>query len=135
MGLGIEVAVAGVVAGVGAVSAARAGAISTEASGASGAATASGRQIPSIKEQASELIPLNAGRNGQPMRSPSIKVEVDLAGAEHGGVPTPHTKVSVRNLRAPNQPAYNTKGASVEPATQQDIRTVRRFLERQPGSS
>ncbi|NOY75198.1 MAG: hypothetical protein GXP32_05330 [Kiritimatiellaeota bacterium] len=57
-------------------------------------------------------------------------MEVDLAGKPHGGVPTPHTKVSPRNPRAPKQPAYNTKNSPVRPATQEDIRTVRRYLKR-----
>lgn len=56
---------------------------------------------------------------------------MDLAGRSHGGIDTPHTKVSPRNLDAPNQPAYNTKGADVRDASQEDIRTVRRYLDRQ----
>lgn len=87
--------------------------------------------INNLTEQAADLVPLNGGRNRITLRSPSQQMEVDLAGKAHGGVPTPHTKVSPLNPRAPNQPAYNTKNSPVEPATQQDIRTVRRFLERQ----
>jgi len=85
----------------------------------------------SLKDQAADLIPQNANKNRVTLRSPSQKMEVDLAGRTHGDVPTPHTKVSPRNLKAPNQPAYNTKNSPVRPATQQDIRTVRRYLERQ----
>lgn len=87
--------------------------------------------IKNLTEQAADLVPLNGGRNRVTLRSPSQQMEVDLAGKSHGGVPTPHTKVSPLNPRAPNQPAYNTKNSPVEPATQQDIRTVRRYLERQ----
>jgi RHS repeat-associated protein len=85
--------------------------------------------IKSLNKQAEELVPLNGGRNRVTLRSPSQKMEVDLAGKSHGGVPTPHTKVSPPNQRAPNQPTYNTKTSPVEPATQEDIRTVRRYLE------
>ncbi len=85
----------------------------------------------SLSEQAADLVPQNSNRNRVTLRSPSQKMEVDLAGRSHGDVPTPHTKVSPRNLDAPTQPAYNTKNSPVRPATQQDIRTVRRFLERQ----
>ena len=81
-----------------------------------------------------DLVGKNGGKNRVTLRSPSQKMEVDLAGKAHGGVPTPHAKVSPRNPHAPNQPAYNTKGAPVIEATQQDIRTVRRFLERQGGN-
>lgn len=83
----------------------------------------------SLKDQAADLIPLNDGKNRVTLRSPSQKMDVDLAGKPHGGVPTPHTRVSPINPQAPNQPAYNTKNSPVNPSTQQDIRTVRRYLE------
>ena len=89
------------------------------------------RAPKSLKDQAADLIPQNANKNRVTLRSPSQKMEVDLSGRAHGDVPTPHTKVSPRNLKAPNQPAFNTKNSPVRPTTQQDIRTVRRFLERQ----
>lgn len=96
------------------------------------AAEAATKSVPkSLKDQAADLIPQNANRHRVTLRSPSQKMEVDPAGKAHGGIPTPHTKVSPRNYKAPNQPAYNTKNAPVRPATQQDIRTVRRYLERQ----
>ncbi|HRB33397.1 MAG TPA: RHS repeat-associated core domain-containing protein [Nitrosomonas sp.] len=84
-----------------------------------------------LKDQAAELILKNANRHRITLRSPSQKIELDLAGRPHDGVPTPHIRISPRNLNAPNQPAYNTKNSSIYPVTQQDIRTVRRFLERQ----
>ena len=88
------------------------------------------RETTSLADQAAELVPLNANRHRVTLRSPSQKMEVDLAGKAHGGVPTPHTKISPRNYKAPNQPAYNTKNAPVRSATQQDIRIVRKYLER-----
>jgi len=94
-------------------------------------AAKTGAPVKNLTEQAADLVPLNGGRNRVTLRSPSQQMEVDLAGKSHGGVPTPHTKVSPLNPRAPNQPAFNTKNSPVEPATQQDIRTVRRYLERQ----
>jgi RHS repeat-associated protein len=88
-----------------------------------------------LVDQAAELIPLNGGKNRVTLRSENFQMDVDLAGAAHNGIPTPHTKISPRNFQAPEslQPAYNTsyKKATVSPATQQDIRTVRRYLERQ----
>ena len=85
----------------------------------------------SLADQAADLVSKNGGKSRMTLRSPSQKMEVDLTGKAHGGVPTPHTKVSPINPQAPNQPAYNTKNAPVREATQQDIRTVRRYLERQ----
>ncbi|MEJ1338509.1 MAG: polymorphic toxin type 24 domain-containing protein [Candidatus Sedimenticola sp. (ex Thyasira tokunagai)] len=99
--------------------------------GASGSPVATKKVPKSLKDQAADLIPQNANKHRVTLRSPSQKMEVDLAGKAHGGIPTPHTKVSPRNYKAPNQPAYNTKNAPVRDATQQDIRTVRRYLERQ----
>jgi hypothetical protein len=40
-------------------------------------------------------------------------------------------KTSQRNFKAPNQPKYNTKQAETKSATQQEIRTVRKYLEKQ----
>jgi RHS repeat-associated protein len=99
--------------------------------GASVRAARTTTPIKNLAERAADLLPLNGGRNRVTLRSTHQQMEVDLAGKSHGGVPTPHTRVSQLNPRAPNQPAYNTRNSTVEPATQQDIRTVRRFLERQ----
>jgi len=86
-------------------------------------------------QQADDLIPLNQNRNRVTLRSEKAQMDVDLTGAPHAGIETPHTKISQRNFQAPEdlQPAYNTstKKANYRPATQQDIRTVRRYLERQ----
>lgn len=65
-------------------------------------------------------------------------MDVDLAGKDHtykGTVfETPHTKVSPRNTQAPasEQPAYNTgrKHATYHNTTQQEIRMVRKYLEK-----
>ena len=84
-----------------------------------------------LDKEAADLVSLNKERHRVTLRSPSQKMEVDLAGKSHGEVPTPHTKVSPRNLDAPNQPAYNTKNSPVVEATQKDIRTVRKYLQNQ----
>ena len=89
---------------------------------------------PTLTDQASDLVEKNGGKHRVTLRSPSGRVDVDLKGNDHGGIPTPHTKVSPRNWRAPasKQPAYNSseKKAPVRPATQQDLRMVRKYLER-----
>lgn len=95
-------------------------------------ATSSGR---SIKDQASDLVPANSNKNRVTLRSEREQLEIDLAGKDHAGVPTPHTKVSPRNHNAPDhaQPAYNTseKKSTLRPSTQEDIRNARKYLERQ----
>ncbi|MGC0120131.1 RHS repeat-associated core domain-containing protein [Pseudoalteromonas piscicida] len=84
-----------------------------------------------IKKQATALVKENGNKNRVTMRSPSQKVEIDLDGKAHNGVPTPHTKTSTRNLQAPNQPAYNTKDADTTRTTQKEIRAARKFLEKE----
>jgi len=81
--------------------------------GRSSIAAKTGAPVKNLTEQAADLVPLNGGRNRVTLRSPSQQMEVDLAGKSHGGVPTPHTKVSPLNPRAPNQPAFNTKNSPV----------------------
>lgn len=69
------------------------------------------------------------------LRSENQQLEIDLAGKDHAGIPTPHTKVALRNHNAPEhlQLAYNTseKKSILRPSTQEDIRNARRYLERQ----
>jgi len=86
-------------------------------------------EVKSLKDQAADLIPQNANKNRVTLRSSSQKMDVDLAGRNHNDIPTPHTKISNRNFNSPNQPAYNTRNSQIRPTTQQDIRTVRRYLE------
>lgn len=89
----------------------------------------------SVKDQAADLVSTNAGKHRVTLRSDKQQLEIDLAGKDHNGIPTPHTKVSPRNTKAPDhfQPAYNTseKKSTLRASTQQDIRTARRYLERQ----
>lgn len=88
------------------------------------------KHVETLKSQAAGLVPKNAGKNRLTLTSPGKKVELDLAGSSHGGVKTPHVKVSSRNLTAPKQPAYNTKKAKPVDATQKDIRLARKYLDR-----
>lgn len=89
--------------------------------------------IRTIKQQAEELVELNGGRNRVTVRSENFQMDVDLRGASHGGIETPHTKISPRNYKAPgNGRIYNTsnKSSTLRNSTQDDIRLVRRYLER-----
>jgi len=89
----------------------------------------------SLDKQAADLVPLNAGKSRVTLRSEGQQMEIDLAGKSHNGIPTPHTKISPRNSQAPEhlQPAYNTSESKsiLRPATQEDIRAARKYLERQ----
>ncbi len=93
-----------------------------------------GKGGASLQKQAADLIPMNDGKSRVTLRSEGQKMEVDLAGRDHRGIATPHTKISPRNTEAPahKQPVYNTseEKSTTRAATQQDIRTVRRYLEK-----
>jgi RHS repeat-associated protein len=88
----------------------------------------------SFAKQAADLVSRNGGRSRVTLRSPGQQLDVDLKGRPHAGVETPHVRTSPRNWDAPDefQPAYNTGGKSstVRPATQQDLRMIRRYLEK-----
>ncbi|MDX3775801.1 hypothetical protein QE250_16945, partial [Chromatiaceae bacterium AAb-1] len=88
-----------------------------------------------LKEQAADLVPLNNGKHRVTLRSEKQQLEIDLAGKDHAGIPTPHTKVSSRNTQAPEylQPAYNTsnKSSTTQASTQEEIRAARKYLEKQ----
>nr|WP_299417084.1 hypothetical protein [uncultured Emticicia sp.] len=94
-----------------------------------------------IKEQAEDLVAANGGKNRVTLRSEKAQTDVDLRGEAHFDkkttttYDTPHTKTSPRNMQAPvNQGArYNTteKHANYNNTTQKEIRTLRKYLEKQ----
>lgn len=87
-------------------------------------------------EQGEELVKLNGGKNRITLRTENYQIDIDLAGKAHfdkatgKSIPTPHVKISPRNFKAPSQPTYNTGKAAYRPATQQDLRLVRNYLEK-----
>jgi hypothetical protein len=97
--------------------------------------------VKTIKEQAEDLVAVNGGKNRVTLRSEKAQTDVDLRGEPHFDkktnttYDTPHTKTSPRNTQAPvNQGArYNTteKHATYNNTTQEEIRTVRKYLEKQ----
>jgi RHS repeat-associated protein len=97
--------------------------------------------VKTIKEQAEDLVAANGGKNRVTLRSEKAQTDVDLRGEAHFDkkttttYDTPHTKTSPRNMQAPvNQGArYNTteKHANYNNTTQREIRTLRKYLEKQ----
>ena len=96
-------------------------------------------KVKGVQQQASELVASNGNKNRVTLRSQKFQMEVDLQGQAHNYkgnvIETPHTKISPRNTKAPasQQPAYNTskKHAEYHSTTQQEIRLVRKYLEKQ----
>ncbi|PWJ53089.1 RHS repeat-associated protein [Dyadobacter jejuensis] len=94
-----------------------------------------------VGQQATELVGANANKSRVTLRSEKFQMDVDLKGEAHfdkktnTSYDTPHTKISPRNYLAPRSQGarYNTseKHAQYGNTTQQEIRTVRRYLEKQ----
>ena len=104
------------------------------ASGVEAAVTAKNvENAVSIEKQAAGLIPTNAGKSRVTLRSEKQQLDIDLAGASHNGIPTPHTRDSKRNFAAPKElgAKYNTSKGEYRTSTQQDIRAARKYLEGQ----
>ncbi len=95
-------------------------------------ASASTRHNPTLIEQAQALVPKNNGQNRVSVNTSNGKVNYDLAGKDHGGVPTPHKQTYTRHTN-PNNPAESSvtrDSRQATPMSQQDVRTARRVLER-----
>ncbi len=106
-------------------------------SGAYQATVEAAKKANQIKKQAKSLISENNNRNRVTLRSESRKVEIDLDGKSHAGIPTPHTKISPRNEFAPQgKKIYNTSESksTLKPTTQREIRTVRKYLQKRKKS-
>lgn len=105
------------------------------AQGASALSKAS--KFESIEQSAAKISKeLNGGKARVQLRSQNEMKRIDLMGDAHldkktyTNYNTPHTATSQRNLKAPNQPAYNTSDKLIKYSntTVQELRTVRRYL-------
>ncbi len=92
-------------------------------------------EIPSLKEQAKEIQhKLNSDKTSVTIRIEQHKIHThyDLSGPTHKGVETPHKQYSKANPDHDGIIHYNKlrKRKDTHKMTQQDIRLVRRYLER-----
>ena len=91
-----------------------------------------GSETPTIKEQALDVKNnQNNGKNSVTVQTPDKKVHYDLDGATHKGVETPHKQYSYPNTNpATGQTYWNKDRKTVDPINQQDIRVVKKVLEK-----
>ncbi len=92
-------------------------------------------EVPSLKEQAKEIQhKLNNDKTSVTIRTEQngIHTHYDLSGPTHKGVETPHKQYSKANPDHDGIIHYNKlrKRKDTHQMTQQDIRIVRRYLER-----
>jgi len=91
-----------------------------------------GNNKPSIQQQALDVKKnLNNGKNSVNVGTVDGVTHFDLDGATHKGVKTPHVQKSVKNTNPNTGKTFiNKDNKSVRPMTQQDIRTVKKVLEK-----
>ena len=87
------------------------------------------RTLPTIEEQAAE-ISKQINKTTVSIKTPSKVMQYDLKGPSHRGVPTPHVQRRLPNVDKTGKIHWNKDNKWVEPMTQQDIRTVKKYLKK-----
>jgi RHS repeat-associated protein len=90
-----------------------------------------GKGKPTVKQQALNVKKnLNNGKNSVNVGTVEGVTHFDLDGATHKGVETPHVQKSYKNTNAKGETFINKDRKNVRPMNQQDIRTVKKVLEK-----
>ncbi|MBL8013328.1 MAG: hypothetical protein JNN05_05720 [Candidatus Omnitrophica bacterium] len=83
-----------------------------------------------LSQQVDEIIKLNGGKNSVTLRSSTKQIRYDIAGQPHGGVPTPHKQIYLKNFVDGVLRNFSRESKKAYAMTQQEIRMVRKYLER-----
>jgi len=94
------------------------------------ASNGSNTSSKTVKEQASELKKANGDKNSVTVKSSNGQTRYDLDGKSHGGVDTPHKQTYKNNVVNGEVKSVSRTTKKAEPMTQQDIRTVRKVIEK-----
>ena len=94
------------------------------------AAKTSGYYAKTLSQQASELVSLNKGKHSVTLRSSTKQIRYDLTGKSHGGVPTPHKQIYNKNFFNGQVRSITRASKEAIPMTQQDIRMIRKYLQK-----